>query len=927
MAVLPTGTVTFLFTDIEDSTRLWEEHPDAMKAALARHDELLLSAVEEAGGRVFASSGDGFSAVFQSAGQAVAAALTAQKAVVAADWGGMRLGVRMGLHTGEADERRGDFFGPAVNQTARLMAAGHGGQVLLSAATREVLGRRLPDGVGLRDLGEHRLRDLVGPVQVFQLTHPDLVDGFPPLLSLEVASNNLPVQLTSFVGREDELAEVGKLVAGSRLVTLVGAGGSGKTRLALQAGAQMVDLFPDGVWLVELAPVGDPDLVVSTVGRAVGLPELISTSAGLIEFFRPRRTLLVLDNCEHLLSPVAELVAGSLRAAEGLRVLATSREPLRVAGEVVWPVAPLPFPPPNALFPDLMRSEAVRLFQERAEAASPGFRVTTLNGAAVGLICRLLEGIPLGVELAAARLRLLTPDEIAFHLTESLSVLGSARGDEVPHHRTLQATLDWSYRLLTPREQTLFRRLAVFTGGWTLNAAEATCSDLGIDTAEVLDLLSGLVEKSLVEVAESSGASRYRFLEPVRQHAHQFLASSGEEPVVRERHAVCFARLAEEVFPRLYGPDDVAWLDRLEADIDNLRAALAWHLETGHIPQGQLMAGALHRFWWRSFRDAEALRWLQQMLDADPTPSWGRARALVGISGVVGLGDVTMRAALLDEAIALYRSLGPDDELYASVHNRAHWAAGLGDWRLGESLLREALEWARKKGNEFRISVSATGLARLMLLWQQDLVAAALLAEEGLVAGRRLGSPAAIHISLLAVGGVKEIRGETGAAFAAFEEALEIEKQPRNRILAIGHALLGLAWASHRAGQIEQALDYLRQHHRQVDGLGYGDLEPRIDLEGEALRLRGEIEIARGHHDRGVVMLAADDKHRKGGVLAPLFRKSFEAALDQARQALGGEAFAQAWNQGTAMTTKAAVDYALQDTARRPEPEGPIPEG
>lgn len=913
MPKMPTGTVTFLFTDIEGSTRLWEEHPEAMKQALARHDDLLLGAFEDNDAYVFSASGDGFAAAFSRGHQAVSAASAAQRAIRSQDWGGVRLKVRMALHTGEADERRGDYFGPAVNETARLLAAGHGEQVLVSAATKEVIGSALPDNTGLRELGEHRLKDLTRAVRVFQLTHPDLPSEFPALRTLEEFPNNLPAQLSSFVGRQQELAEIEKLLRGARLVTLTGAGGCGKTRLALHAAASVLDEFPDGVWFVDLAPVAHPELVVGTAARSMGLgePGGGKTLEVLLTFVRARKALVILDNCEHLLGPASELAAEILRAAPHMRVLATTREPLRLQGEVVWPVPPLQIPADDTASGDLMRFESVRLFQERAESARPGFRVTDANGGEIRQICRRLDGIPLALELVTARLRVLSTKEIAARLEDSLSVLGTAGEDVAPHHRTLEATLDWSFGLLSKEEACLLARLSVFTGGWTLEAAEHVCSGDGVGIREVLGLMSGLVDKSLVVVSEGGAGIRYRLLEPLRQYALRKLAEAGEEATLRKCHAGHFAKLAEESFRQVIGPEEVQWLDRLEDEVDNLRAALAWHLEVGETQRGQLMAGALYRFWGRSLRDLEARTWLERMLNADHALGVARARVLLGLSTVSGF-SVVERASYLDKALELYRSFGPEYELQTALNNRAVWASSQGDWQLAAILYQEGLDRARQLGDDGLIGRFAGNLSDLKVDWEGDLEAAALLTEEAAAAARKFGSAEGIHAALNSVARLAMHRGDSPAAISALSEALEIERQPGARIWYVGDALLGLAEIAYRAGSLDQALDYLSQHHEQIDVLGYDHPDTRLFAGASSLWLRGQIELARSNHLRGVILMAAFAMDHKDEVLPPSDAKEIDRALGQARKELGEAAFTRAWNEGSEMTLRQALDYALE---------------
>src|SRR5262245_42819181 len=601
---LPTGTVTFLFTDIEGSTQLWEQHPDAMRLALARHDACLNAAIESNGGHVFKTVGDAFCAAFATAPDALDAALAAQQTLRAlqpsavATAAGLALKVRIALHTGAAEARGGDYFGPALNRIARLLAIGHGGQVLLSQTTADPVHEELPPHASLRPLGSHRLRDLQRPEQVYQLLHPELPADFPPLKSLDALPNNLPRQLTRFIGREQAIVEVKRLLASSALLTLTGSGGCGKSRLALQVGADLLEEYADSVWLVELAALSDPERVPQTVATALGVRELpgrplIQT---LIDSLCPKQLLLLLDNCEHLLSACTQLTERLLQACPQVRVLASSREALGLLGEQSYRVPSLSLPDPRQLPPweRLPEFEAVQLFTDRAVLSQASFAVTEANAAAVVAVCRRLDGIPLAIELAAARVKALPVEKLNERLDDMFRLLTGGSRTALPRQQTLRALIDWSYDLLSPPERALLRRLSVFAGGWTLEAAEAVCVGDGIEGWEVLDLLTSLVEKSLVLYEEGEGEGRYRLLETVRQYARDRLLEAGESEAAREQHCDWFLALAEEAEPQLWR--EVAWVERLEREHDNLRTALEW-CAASSPETGLRLAGALHWFW------------------------------------------------------------------------------------------------------------------------------------------------------------------------------------------------------------------------------------------------------------------------------------------------------------------------------------------
>ncbi len=562
----PSGSVTFLFTDIEGSTRLWERHPDAMGRALRLHDRLLREAIVAHGGHVFKTVGDAFCVAFPDAPAAAAAALASQLALKREDWPPPgRLHVRMALHTGRAEERDGDYYGRPLNRCARIEGLAHGDQVLLSEDAAALVSGQLPAGATLDDLGSHRLRDLTRPERIFLLRHPELPDSYPPLRSLDARPNNLPVRSASFVGRERELLAIKDRLQQTRLLTLKGVGGLGKTSLALQAAADLLDDFPDGVWFADLAPLEEPELVAQTTATALGYREepgrpLVET---LTEGLRDRELLLILDNCEHLIEPCAELAAAILRRCPKVRIVATSRDVLGVAGEQVWPVPPLAVPNVSGraiaadtdLVTDLLRSEAVSLFVERAQQVLPSFALTAANGPAVAEICRRLDGIALAIELAAARVPMMPPEKIASHLDQSLRLLTKGARTAGRNQATLRSAIDWSHDLCTDDEQRLLRRLSIFHGGWTMEAAQAICADDLLDEWDILDLLTRLTERSLVETyARDTEHLRHHLLETIRQYAVEKLATGDDDTTaLRARHLAWYRDVAVESDERAQG--------------------------------------------------------------------------------------------------------------------------------------------------------------------------------------------------------------------------------------------------------------------------------------------------------------------------------------------------------------------------------------
>ena len=587
MAELPSGTVTFLFTDLQSSTRLWEELPEAMSDALARHDQIMRAATAAHGGHVVKTTGDGVHAVFSTACDAVLSAVDAQRALVAGPWGEIgELRVRMGLHTGTAEGRDGDFYGSSVNQAARLMSVAHGGQIVCSRVTAD-LARPAPEigtgGVQFTQLGVHRLRDLSASVEVFQVIHPDLRSSFPPLHSLDAFPGNLPRQLTSFVGREEEVRRIAELVRTRPLVTLTGVGGVGKTRLAVQTAAELLPQFPEGAWLCELAPVTDAGAVWETVAAALDISPGPGRpiSAAVLDQLEYRNLLLVLDNCEHLLDAVALVVDEVMRRCQRVALIATSREGLALAGEQVVAIPSLGVPANHDDLGVVASSDAVRLFVDRARDANVDFELTSDTAAAVAHLCRRLDGIPLAIELAAARVGSLSPDDLVARLDQRFKLLTRGSRAALERHQTLRNTIAWSYDLLDPAERDALNRISVFAGGCDLAAAEQVLAGGAIDPSDVADLLAQLADKSLLLVESRGGSStRYGLLETIRQYAQERLEANQETQAVRRAHADYYVTRAETAGSRLRGPDPMRFADAVELDTDNFRTALDWAVET-----------------------------------------------------------------------------------------------------------------------------------------------------------------------------------------------------------------------------------------------------------------------------------------------------------------------------------------------------------
>jgi predicted ATPase/class 3 adenylate cyclase len=779
---------TLLFTDIEGSTRLWEQEPERMGPALACHDAIARAVVKGHRGEVVKMSGDGVHAAFDDPLDAVSATLELQQTLADPEaTGGIALQVRCGLHAGVDARRDNDFFGRAVNRAARIMSAAHGGQVLLSQAVALLVGDRLPAGVTLRDLGLVRLRDLARPERVYQLVHAKLRKEFPTLRSLEVTPNNLPQQVTSFIGRERELAEVAKLLAQNRLLTILGTGGIGKTRLALQVAADRMDEFPDGVWLVELAALRDARLVPQVLASVLGVKEEVGRPVveALVKYIADRRLLVILDNCEHLVQACAELASQLLYAVPHIKILASSREALHVRGETIFPLPPLAVPDAYVSFKrrGLEQYAAVWLFSERAAAARPAFHVSDENATAVAEICRRLDGIPLALELAAARVGALSVEQIAARLSDRFRLLTGGDRTALPRQQTLRALIDWSYDLLTRREGVLFRRLAVFAGGFTLEAADVVGAGGDIDANDVLSALTNLVEKSLVVFDPDDG--RYRLLETVRQYAQERLTESGEADGVRARHADFYLAFAETAMPELFGPQQSAWLARLDLERENILAVHAWYdrarddaangVRLVHAVKPYLMNRGLPGLLHRMTLEALARPGAQERNTA-------RSRALFAAGQTCCfMGRYDDARELLEEGLAIARAIG-DDQLVAEILQPLGMATlGQGDRLAARVNLEAALDLAHKRGNKREIAAALNTLAQLHRV-EDALDSAAPLYEQAVALARELGDRESIAIGLLNLAMVFIGRGEGPRARAILIEvhtiADEIKSKP-----------------------------------------------------------------------------------------------------------------------------------------------------
>jgi predicted ATPase/class 3 adenylate cyclase len=865
---LPTGTVTFLFTDIEGSTRLLQalgrDYPDVLQ----RHTQILRQALADHQGVEFGTEGDAVFAVFETAGRAVEAAVVAQRNIAGEPWPtGRRVAVRMGLHAGEGSVGSDGYVGLDVHRAARVANAAHGGQVLISDATRALVEDALPDGVALRDLGVHRLKDIERPEHLYQLVIQGLPDVFPPIRTLDARQTNLPAERTSFIGREREIAELGDLLREARLLTLTGPGGTGKTRLALKVATQELDRQPDGVYFVDLSPITDHRFMANAVVQALQLREQPGRQPleTLIDHLRGRHMLLVLDNLEHLLAG-AESVGMLLDAAPGLTVLVTSRIPLHIAGEREFPVSPLGLPDTaEPVDPAILRRhDAVRLFVERSAAVRPGFQLTAENAAAIGRIAVRLDGLPLAIELAAGRVKLLEPGELLERLRARLDALVGGARDLPPRQQTLRAAIEWSHDLLEPDLQRLFARLAAFSGGWTLDAAEAVCAPaLG---SSLLDGLGSLLDHSLIRVAGAVGRTRFVMLDTIREYAAERLVASGEADDVRRRHADYYLGLAEDRSSMF--PEGALWPARsLEAEHDNVRAALGWALDADEGQIGLRIAAAVWPVWPRH-DFAEGRAWLERLLasPASQQRDRSRARALTSLGAVTLFqGDAEAGRVAREEAFTIARELGDPRLLAYTIDPLEVSLRAAGDFDAAEAVLAEGMASAEEAGD----TVTAAALR-----------------------GR--------------IGFIQVFRGNPGAAIGPLREAVAALRDAGDASRLVWY-VISLGAAEVTAGDLAASeLDY-----REALAMSHAASDPMAL--GAAFTGLGIVASGEGRHERlarlwGVV---ARLRRESGGGIVPAIRDRLGDPEGAARRAIGDTVFEQRFAEGQAMSVDDAVSYAL----------------
>lgn len=954
---LPSGTVTFLFTDIQGSTKIAQEQREVWETLRARHHAILHSAMAAHNGHVFQIIGDAFCAAFHTVREALDAALAAQLGLQTENWGETPIQVRMGINTGAAQagpsaDGSGGYTGYAtLARTQRVMSTAYGGQILLSNASADLLLGELPAGVSLRDMQEHRLKGFLNLEHLWQVLAPGLVQDFPALQTLKGIPNNLPIQATSFIGREKEIAEIEQFLTGTHLLTLTGSGGTGKTRISLQVAEKGIDSFKDGVWLIELGPLSDPALLPNTVASVLGVHEepgrpLLAT---LTDWLRDKELLLILDNCEHLVQACSQFADSTLRSSRGIRILASSREALGIAGETTYRVPSLQIPDTASRLEihQLMEYASVQLFVERASQALTSFKITQANASAVAQICTRLDGIPLAIELAASRVRAFGVDQIAVRLDDCFRLLTGGSRAALPRHQTLRALIDWSYNLLSAAEQTLLARLAVFSGGWRLESAEKVCTPEDADT-DVLNLLANLVDKSLVILDETEAGPRYRLLETTRQYAQEKLAESGEAQDIRDRHLGHFLTLAEEAETHLHEASQLVWLGRLDHELNNFRAALEWSQARGREANGFRMAAALWWFWYLRSHISEGHAWLTRALRAGEfgpiTPDL-RGRLLYRAAHLgLFLGEPAAQIkAMLDESLELNRKYHHDLGVTATLVNLA-WVAK--DGPEAESLYEQALAAARASDQPWFVPATLMNMADLM----NDLgrpQQAVIYSNECIPQFRRLGDRWGIAWSLLTLAQARILEGNDDQAAELLSESSILFRQLKNKV-GIRNVVSTMANLKVKQGSYAQAVQLFEQNLAMAREMGLkrgiafdllhmgtavyhqGDYPRAAALLVECLQssreqgLQAHIQMclaalaqvlaALGKPEKAARLLGAAEEQGQalGQTLNPAERIETVEAL---RKQLDASTFARAFADGHAMTLEQAIEYALEETA------------
>lgn len=970
MKTIPSGNVTFLFTDIEASTKLAQDFPNTLQAALEKHHAIMQKAIESNNGFVFEIVGDAFCCTFENASDTVKAAVDAHLELAKVKWSDAVIKVRMGIHSGNAEWNGKRYMGYiTLAKSARVMSTAYGGQILISndayelvkdkftvsnqlaSRSGEIGNERFTNDISFRDLGERRLKDVIQPIRLFQIISHKLRQDFPPLNTLDVRPNNLPVQLTSFIGREEEMKNVKSLLKQTHLLTLTGSGGSGKTRLALQVAADVIDDFISGVWLVDLASLFEPTLLQQAIIKVFGLMEGPKRPLEeiLYNYLRGKEILIILDNCEHLIEACSKLTEKLLNNCPKLKIIATSREALRCEGEQTHRVLSLEIPDPkDKNSPEkLSQYEAVRLFIERALSVDSTFRVNNDNAPALAQICYQLDGIPLAIELAAARTKVLSIEKICERLSNRFNLLTGGKRTSLPRQQTLRALIDWSYDLLSEKEKILWRRLSVFAGGWTLEAVEEVCSDEKMEKEEVLELLHQLTEKSIIVFEKEK--ERYRILKTLKQYGEVKLREANEVEEILSRHLYYFMEFSETVEPKLEGSEIQIWLEKLEEDHGNFQSAIEWSIRSGDREEGARLAGSLGYFWKVRGHYSTGRRLLESILDnAQGVGRISRAKTLYSLGSIVTLlGEYERARKILEESLALSREMGEKRGIAYALNSLGNAAADLGNYEQAQKFYEESLILRREMRDKRGIAFSLNNLGNVAYN-QGNYEQAENFFEESLVLSREMGEKRGIAIFLSNLGNVAHFRGNHEQAQKFIEESLALSRDMGEKT-GIAESLNTLGDFAYNQGYYEQAKKFyeesltLRLEMGEKIGIAdslnnLGTIAYRQENYGQAmiffeesLTLRREIGdksaiavcvigfagvlLAGNHLYRAVMLLGAVEATLKfiGKVLDRDDQKFQEQIINRLHEKLSKEEFSKYWEEGKQLTLEQAAGLALSN--------------
>ena len=946
MRIPPSGKTTFLFTDIEGSTKLSQEFPDILPVALIRHHDILKKSIEANNGYVFKIIGDAFCAAFEKAADAVRASAEIQLKLSTENWNEVTIKVRLGIHTGEAEYRNNDYFGHlTLSRTTRLMSVAYGGQILISDNTFDVVKDEQFKNISFQDLGERRLKDLIKPIRVYQLMKEGLTADFPLLKTLDLRPNNLPYQLTNFIGREKEILKVKSTIEKTNLLTLTGSGGSGKTRLALQVGADLIDEYENGVWLIDLAPLTEETLLIQTVLNTFNVIEnpLKNSEEILIEYLKDKEMFIIIDNCEHIIEACSKFTEKILSNCSKIKIIATSREALRCSGEITHRIASLSLPDTNKnlTFEELTQYESVNLFIDRAIAVNPAFKINNENAPALAEICYQLDGIPLAIELAAVRTKMLSLEKIYERLSDRFKLLTGGKRTALPRQQTLKAMIDWSYDLISESEKILWRRLSVFKGGWTLEDAEEICSDENLDVFDILDYIHELTEKSIIIFQEEK--DRYRMLETIRQYGNEKSEVAGEMKVLRTKHLKYYINLSENAIPEYMGPKAKMWMDRLEDEHSNIQSALTFSVDEKLYEEGCRLAISLGKYWEIRGYISECISWLEKLMVNPESISpnvFAGANKLAGILNSIR-GNYKNSQKYFEAALEIYEKLDDKYGISASLNMLGLNAYDIGDFKGAKVYLEKCLELnkdakislslanlnnslgivniAEGKYNEAKVFIQeciriarelkddqylSIGLCNLADVESGlgNFESAEKFSSEGLLLDRQLGNTGGVILSLINLGMVYLCSDKTDKAKNCFNESLSLSNETENPLGKI-NSLLNLGYISLMEGNIQNSkLFYSESIVLQKD-------TPDFKCALNCLAGMAAIKTSEGEHEFAARLAGTIDHafESTGAVIEKSVMEFNQKTLDTVKKSIGNEKTIEEFNKGKSITLDEAI--------------------